>query len=96
MKLLGDVGHVESCFGLFRDSISISTRHVHSLRQVYHRLRNHFGHTRWYSLVMRLKLKLVSVHLEIVPILTQDRCKICTKCTIGSEIILDAPNGTPM
>jgi hypothetical protein len=25
----------------------------------------------------------------------QDRCTVCAKCTIGSEIILDAPNGTP-
>jgi hypothetical protein len=28
-------------------------------------------------------------------ILTQYRCTICTKRTIVSEIILDAPNGTP-
>ena len=28
-------------------------------------------------------------------ILTQDRCTVCTERTIGSEIILDAPNGTP-
>jgi hypothetical protein len=88
----------------------------------------------------RLKWKLVSVHLEIVLILTQDRCTIYTEHTIaqksfythtmkllgdvglveshfgpfgdnvsvgarwvyglrqsttGSEIILDAPDGTP-
>ena len=28
-------------------------------------------------------------------ILTQDRCKVCTERTIGSEIILDAADGTP-
>jgi hypothetical protein len=28
-------------------------------------------------------------------ILTLDRCTICAECTIGSEIILDAPNETP-
>jgi hypothetical protein len=44
--------------------------------------------------VTRLKWKLVSVYLEIVLILTQDRCTVCAKCTIGSEIILDAPDGT--
>jgi hypothetical protein len=44
---------------------------------------------------MRLKWKLVSVHLEIVLILTQDRCMVYTESTIGSEIILDAPNVTP-
>jgi protein tyrosine phosphatase len=31
---------------------------------------------------MRLKWKLVWVHLEIVVILTQDRCMDCAKCTI--------------
>jgi hypothetical protein len=25
----------------------------------------------------------------------QDRCAVCAKCTIGSEIILDTPDGTP-
>ena len=32
---------------------------------------------------------LVSVNLEIVLILTQDRCTVCAKRTIGSEIVLD-------
>ena len=40
----------------------------------------------------RLKWKLVSVRLEIVLIMTQDRCTVCAERTIGSEIILDAPN----
>ena len=39
----------------------------------------------------RLKWKLILVHLEIVLILTQDRCTVCVEHTIGSEIILDAP-----
>ena len=38
---------------------------------------------------------LISVNLEIVLILTQDRCPVCAERTIGSEIILDAPDGTP-
>jgi hypothetical protein len=25
----------------------------------------------------------------------QDRCMVCAKHTIGSEIVLDAPDGTP-
>ena len=33
--------------------------------------------------------------LDIVLILTQDRCTVCVKRTKGSEIILDAPDGTP-
>ena len=40
----------------------------------------------------RLKCKLISVCLEIVLVLTQDRCMVCAKHTIGSEIILDAPD----
>jgi hypothetical protein len=44
---------------------------------------------------MRLKWKLISVRLEIVLILTHDRCMICAKCIIGSVIVLVAPDGTP-
>jgi len=33
--------------------------------------------------------------LEIVLILTQDRCTVCAEHTIGSKIVLDAPDGTP-
>ena len=39
--------------------------------------------------------KLVFFHLEIVLMLTQDRCMVCAERTIGSGIILDAPDGTP-
>jgi hypothetical protein len=44
---------------------------------------------------MRQEWKLDSVCLEIVLIMTQDRCTVYTERTIGSEIILDAPDGTP-
>ena len=36
-----------------------------------------------------------SVRLEMVSVLVQDRCTVCAKCTIRSEIVLDAPDGTP-
>jgi hypothetical protein len=65
------------------------------LHQMFHRVRNHFGCTRWYSKLTRLKRKLVLVCLEIVLILTQDRCLVCAKHTIGSKIILNALDGTP-
>jgi hypothetical protein len=65
------------------------------LRQTYHRVINRFRHTQWYSKVTRLKWKLVSVYLEIVLNLTQDRCTVCTERTIGLEIILDTLDGTP-
>jgi hypothetical protein len=35
------------------------------------------------------------VHLEIVLILTQDRSTVSAELIIGSETILDAPDGTP-
>jgi len=38
---------------------------------------------------------LVSIHLEIVLVLVQHRCTVCVEHTIGSEIILDAPDETP-
>jgi hypothetical protein len=34
----------------------------------------------------RLKWKLISIHLEIVLILTQDGCIVCTERTIGSKL----------
>jgi hypothetical protein len=37
---------------------------------------------------------LCSVRLKIVVILTQDRCMVYIERTIGSKIVLDAPDGT--
>jgi hypothetical protein len=45
-ELLGDMGHVESHFGPFADSVSVGARLLHDLRQTYHRLRSRFGRTR--------------------------------------------------
>ena len=33
-----------------------------------------------------------SVWLEMVLVLVQDRCTVCAKRTIGTDIILDAPD----
>jgi hypothetical protein len=49
MVLLGDVGEVEACFGLFGDSVNLNAREVHDLRRMYLGHGNHFGHTRWYT-----------------------------------------------
>jgi hypothetical protein len=38
---------------------------------------------------------LILVYLEIVLVSVQDRCMVCVKHIISSEIILDAPDGTP-
>jgi hypothetical protein len=45
--------------------------------------------------VMWVMLNFVSVRLEPMLVLVQDWCMVCAKRTIGSEFILDAPNGTP-
>ena len=95
MELQGDVGLVESHFSPFGDRVSVGARYMHGLHQTYHRLRNHFGHTQWYFMVMRLQWKLDSVCLDIVLILAQDRCTVCNERTIDSKIVLDAPDGTP-
>jgi hypothetical protein len=44
---------------------------------------------------MRLKCKLGSVCLEIVLLLIQNWCTVCVEHTVGSEIVLEAPDGTP-
>jgi len=36
-----------------------------------------------------------SVRLQIVLVLMKDRCMLCSKRTIGLDIVLDAPEGTP-
>ena len=38
---------------------------------------------------------LVLIRLDMVLVSVQDRCTICAKHTIGLEIVLDAPDGTP-
>jgi hypothetical protein len=42
LELLVDVGHVESCFDLFGDSVSAGAREVHDLRQTNHKVRKPF------------------------------------------------------
>jgi hypothetical protein len=38
---------------------------------------------------------LILVHLETMLVSVQDRCMVYAEHNIGSEIILDAPEGTP-
>jgi hypothetical protein len=33
--------------------------------------------------------------LEIVLLLMHDWCTVCVECTVGSEIVLEAPDGIP-
>jgi hypothetical protein len=70
--LVSDMGRVESRFNPFGDSVSVSARQVHGLHRTYHRHRNHFGRTRWESLVTWLQWKLSSVCLGILLLLMHD------------------------
>ena len=38
---------------------------------------------------------LVLMRLDMVLVSVQDRCTVCAKHSIGLEIVLDAPDGTP-
>jgi hypothetical protein len=42
-----------------------------------------------------LKGKLGAVDLEIVLLLMQDWGTVCVERTVGSDIVLEAPDGTP-
>jgi Cu/Ag efflux pump CusA len=71
MVLLGDEAQVDACFGLFGDSANLDARLVQGLRRTYHRLRNHFGRTRWISYVTLVMWKLVLMHLETMVVSVQ-------------------------
>ena len=49
MELLGDVGHVNSHFGLFGDIVGVDAIYLQALRRTYHRHGNQFRRTRWNS-----------------------------------------------
>jgi hypothetical protein len=65
------------------------------LHQTYHRLKNRFGRTQWNNKVTCVMYNLISFRLEILTMLMLDRCTVCAEHTIGIEIVLDAPDGTP-
>jgi hypothetical protein len=45
--------------------------------------------------VMWVMWDLVLVRLETELASEQEKCSVCVECSIGSEIVLDAPNRTP-
>jgi hypothetical protein len=86
---------VEARFSLFKDSANLDARSVHGLHRMRHRRRNSFGRTRCNSYVTWVLWNLVLLRLETVLVSMHDRCRVCAKQTIGSKIVLDAPDGTP-
>ena len=95
MVLLGDEAQLEARFGPFGVSANLHARSGHGLRRTYHRLRNHFGRTRWNSYVMWVMWYLSSLLLETALVSVHDRCTVCAKRAIGFEIVLHAPDGNP-
>jgi hypothetical protein len=87
--------HAKAHFDPFGDGFNFSARMVHGLCPMSHGHGNRFGHTRWYSYVLYVKWKLVSVRLEIVLVSVLDRCTVCVECTTGMKIILGTPDATP-
>ena len=88
------MGHVESRFDPFGDGVSVGARLVHSLRQTYHGSEIILVHQ------MVLLGDEAQVEARFGPLgdsasLDTDRCTVCAKRTIGSLIILDAPDRTP-
>jgi hypothetical protein len=72
------VDQADAHFELFGDSFNFGARKVHGLHLIYNGHGNRFGHTRWYSYITYVKWKLVSVGLEIVLVLEQDRSMVCS------------------
>ena len=88
------MGHVESRFDPFGDGVSVGARLVHGLRQTYDGS----------EIILAHQMVLLGDEAQVEPRfglfgdsanLDADRCTVCAKCTIGSLIILDAPDGTP-
>jgi adenine C2-methylase RlmN of 23S rRNA A2503 and tRNA A37 len=80
---------------LLGDESQVKARWCTVCTQCIIMLVNYFGHTRWNSSVTWVMWNLASVRLETVLMSVQDRSTVCVKHTIGSKIILDAPDGTP-
>jgi hypothetical protein len=95
MKLLGDEAQVQARFGLFGDSATLGAKLVHGLRRTYRRLGNSIGGIRWNSLVTCVLWNLVLINFETVLASVQYRSTVCVERTVGLEIVLEAPDGTP-
>ena len=94
MENLGDVGHVESRFGQFGDCQCWCKIGAQSAPNVPQAQKSFWTHlVELLGDVGQLESWFGSFGDSVS--VGQDRCTFCGKRTIGSEIILDAPNGTP-
>jgi hypothetical protein len=82
-----------------RGSCGISLRSwrkiVHGLHQMYHKTQKSFWTHHHATPGWRGSCRILLRSIWTVLVLLQDRCTVYTKRTLDSEIILDAPDGTP-
>jgi hypothetical protein len=91
MVLLGDEAQVDARFSSFGDSANLDARWVHSLRRTYDTLGNHCW-THPMDLLGELVMwNLISVHLETMLGLVQNRCTVCVKRTIAHKLFWTHP-----
>jgi len=91
MVLLGVMSLVEARVGPFGGSVSLAQDRCVVCDECTSGMEIALGTPEWYSKVMYVKWKLVSVRFEIVLVLAQDRCTVCADCTSGKEIALGTP-----
>ena len=95
MVLLVDEARVEARFGPFGDCANPDARQVHGFM-----LTVPYAWKSFWTNPIGLLGDVGHVEFHLGPfgdsvVSMQDRRTVCAKCTIGSEIILDAPDGTP-
>ena len=91
MVLLGVMSLVEARVGPFGGSVSLAQDRCMVCDECTSSMEIALGTPEWYSLVMYVQWKLVSVCFKIVLVLAKDRCTVCAECTSGMEIALGTP-----
>jgi hypothetical protein len=86
---------VDARLGPFGDSANLGARLVHGFALNRPQAQKSFWTHRIEHLGDGGHVDLISVRLEIVLVSVQDRCTVCAKHTIASEIVLNAPDDTP-
>jgi hypothetical protein len=93
--LFGDEPQVEACLSSFGDSGNHIARKGARFVSNVPSARKSCGIHLMELLGEWVMWNLISVRLETVLVLVQYWCTVCTECTIGLEIVMDTPDGTP-
>ena len=95
MVLLANGGQEEAHFDSFGDSVNLIADRCTVCTECTSGMEIALGTPEWYSKVMCVNWKIVSVRFEIVLVLAQDRCTVCAECSSRMKIILGTPDHTP-